>query len=634
MNPESKFGVPLDQPTFTFNDIGLLKKACFVYLNQFGVNKRVFEKAFQAAIEEQARFKRALQVKADQLLDKNIKQDRFLLLLAGRPYHVDPLINHNIPKYITDFGVDVITEDSISDRSFNDLSGAHVLTQWAFTNRLYEVAHWAGTNNHVEFIQLNSFGCGPDALSMDEIKSILNVYGKNQTLIRIDENSSPGSVKLRIRSLIESLRLRKNLKKKSSIPRVTTRPFSASKDKRKVMISPDFGPFYSDIMPHIFNSVGIQLNILPPADKKSVEIGLQHINNEICYPAIIVAGNILKELMSGRFDPDEVFVGLTQTGGQCRASSYTSLIKKGLVSAGFRHVPVVSVPTGHYKISDTSEFTVDTDSLLTNGFLYFLYADSIIQMHNATVFREKFPGTTASITNKFLSNEMLSFDKPGLSIMLSILKNAVTEFNTIPIKDGIFPKIGLVGEIYVKYNSLANHYLVDWLRNQEIDVVIPPIIDFFLHPFVDHKANVKAHLKRTVQSRLKALLLEKRTRYAMIQFNQTMKKFRFYRPFHDIKKIAQKGSLIVNLVQQFGEGWLLPAEIVFFAVEGLHDVLCLQPFGCLANHVIARGTEKRLRDLYPQLNLLFLDMDADTSEANMHNRLHFLIQGAKESISP
>ncbi|MCJ7771939.1 MAG: hypothetical protein MUP22_02275, partial [Desulfobacterales bacterium] len=188
------------------------------------------------------------------------------------------------------------------------------------------------------------------------------------------------------------------------------------------------------------------------------------------------------------------------------------------------------------------------------------------------------------------------------------------------------------GEIYVKYNSLANHYLVDWLRSQEIEVIIPPIIDFFLHPFVDHKSNVRANLKRPVRSRIKSLLLEKKTYYAIYKFNQTMKHFRFHRPFHDNKKIAQKGSLIVNPVQQFGEGWLLPAEIVCFAEEGINDVLCLQPFGCLANHIIARGTEKRLRDLYPQLNLLFLDMDADTSEANMHNRLHFLIEGARESI--
>ncbi|MBW2364445.1 MAG: 2-hydroxyacyl-CoA dehydratase [Deltaproteobacteria bacterium] len=632
INPEGKYGVPLDQPPLTFNDVGLLKKSCFAYLKQFGVKKGIFVNAFNTAIEEQAQFKNAIQVKADELLNKNREQDRFLLLLAGRPYHVDPLINHNIPKYITDLGIDVITEDSIRDRSFNDLSGAHVLTQWAYTNRLFEAANWAGANDHVEFIQLNSFGCGPDAISVDEVKSILNESGKNQTLIRIDENSSPGSVKLRIRSLVESLKLQKTAKKKNCVPRVTTRPFSASKDKRKIMISPDLGPFYSDIMPHIFKSIGIQLNILPPADKKSVEIGLQHINNEICYPAIIVIGNILKELMSGRFDPDEVFVGLTQTGGQCRASSYTSLIKKALVSAGFENVPVASVPTGHYEISDTSEFTIDTDSLLTYGFLYFLYADSIIQMYNSTVFREKVPGSTVVVTNKYLSKEKLGFEKPSLSIILSILKDAVYEFNSIKIKEGSFPKIGLVGEIYVKYNSLANHYLVDWLRGQEIEVIVPPIIDFFLHPFVDHNSNVKANLKRSARSRIKTLLLEKRTIYAMVKFNQTMKNFRFHRPFHDIKKIAQKGSLIVNPVQQFGEGWLLPAEIVSFAEECINDVLCLQPFGCLANHIIARGTEKRLRDLYPQLNLLFLDMDADTSEANMHNRLHFLIQGAKESI--
>ncbi|MCJ7772397.1 MAG: acyl-CoA dehydratase activase, partial [Desulfobacterales bacterium] len=454
MDPDGKYGVPFDSPTVTFNDMDLLKKSCFSYLKQFGVKKQTFKKAFTAAIQEQARFKKTLQTKTAELIIENKKQDRFLLLLAGRPYHVDPLINHNIPKYIADLGVDVITEDSLPDSSFKDLSGAHVLTQWVYTNRLFEAANWASVNDHVEFIQLNSFGCGPDALSVDEVKSILNEHGKNQTLIRIDENSSPGSVKLRIRSLVESLRLRNNAKKQFPVPRITARSYSASKDKGKIMISPDFGPFYSDIMPKIFKTVGIQLKMLPPDDKKSVEIGLQYINNEICYPAIIVIGNILKELMSGKYDPDEVFVGLTQTGGQCRASSYTSLIKKALVSAGFKDVPVASVPTGHYDISGKSELTVDVNSLLTNGFLYFLYADSIIQMYNSTVFREKTPGSTLAVINKYLSKEMLGFDNPDLSLILSILKNAVNEFNCIDIKGDLFPKIGLVGEIYVKYNSL------------------------------------------------------------------------------------------------------------------------------------------------------------------------------------
>jgi predicted nucleotide-binding protein (sugar kinase/HSP70/actin superfamily) len=172
---------------------------------------------------------------------------------------------------------------------------------------------------------------------------------------------------------------------------------------------------------------------------------------------------------------------------------------------------------------------------------------------------------------------------------------------------------------------------VDWLRHQGIDVIVPRITDFFLHPFIDNKANVRARLKRPSQFKIKTILLEKGTQYAMMRFNHIMKAFRFHRPFHNINKVAKKGSLIVNLVQQFGEGWLLPAEIVSFAEEGINDVLCLQPFGCLANHIIARGTEKRLRDLYPQLNLLFLDMDADTSEANMHNRLHFLIESAREN---
>lgn len=632
VNPDENHSIPFDTPTVTFNDEKLLQQSCYAYLKQFGIKRHTFRKAFQNALAAQSEFKQTLREKAADIISKAEMSDKFLLLMAGRPYHLDPLINHNIPAYITDLGVDVITEDAIPDDSFNDLKSVHVLTQWAYTNRLYEAAYWAGAKPNVEFIQLNSFGCGPDALSVDETKAILNEYGKNQTLIRIDENASPGSVKLRIRSLIESLKIRKNAVKKSAVPRVTTRPFAAS-DRKKTMISPDFGPFYSEVLVEIFNRIGIQLKVLPAADQKAIDLGLQHTNNEICFPAIICIGSVLKALKSGELDPNDVFVGLTQTGGQCRASSYTSLIKKALVSAGFEDIPVAVIPTGHYKISSTPALSIDVDLLLRNGFIYFLYTDSLVQMYNATVFREKISGSSLSVMRRYLSREVLGFKKVEIGAVLDMLKAAIREFNHIEIHEGLFPKIGLVGEIYVKYNPCANHYLLDWLRNQGVEVIVPPIIDFFLHPFVDHKTNVRALLKRPEGVRIKSFIQEKTTFYAIRQFNRTLRDFRFFRPFHNIKETAKKGSVLVNLVQQFGEGWLLPAEIISFAEDGITDVLCLQPFGCLANHIIARGTEKRIRDLYPHLNLLFLDMDVDTSMANIHNRLHFLLEGARESAA-
>ena len=419
------------------------------------------------------------------------------------------------------------------------------------------------------------------------------------------------------------------MRSKEDLTRVTTRPYSTDVDNKKVMIIPDFSPFYSVFLEIIFGLVGVKLEVLPESDQKSVEVGLKYTNNEICYPAIICVGDIIKALQSGKYNLDDVYVGITQTGGQCRASNYASLIKKGLLAAGFQDIPVVTSTTGHNALNNISDFKIDVVKLLKSGFLSMLFADSLFNMYNTTAFREINKGQSMRLLQEYHSKVRCAIENWDVSQVLKILKEAINEFNNISIKEGNFPRIGIVGEIYVKFNPQGNNHLVEWLIEQEVEVVIPPLIEFFLQSFINHKANEKYNVKKYGKSKLKSFVIEKYVHFMLRKFNKVMKEFRFYKPFLKITDLAENAEKVLSLVNQYGEGWLIPGEIVTFAESGINNILCLQPFGCLANHIVARGVEKKIKEMHPELNLLFLDMDADTSEVNSLNRLHFLLEGAR-----
>ena len=333
INTEREYSIPFDEPNITFKDIKLLKRSCFQYLKQFDIDYITFRKAFSLAIKEQQIFSNQLKSKASEIISNAKSENRKFIVIAQRPYHIDQLINHHIPDIITSFGIDIITDDSIAYDVDDKVGNLRVLSQWEYPNRIFEAAAWVGKNRNAELVQLNSFGCGPDTIAIDETKEILESYGKNHTVIRIDEHTSIQSVKLRIRSLLESLEINNNkIQLKGSGDRITTAPFLKS-DKYRTILMPYFSEFHSAYLAAPFESSGYKVELLPPPDEESIRLGLKYVNNEICYPATLVIGDAIKALQSGRYDLSKTAVGMSQTGGQCRASNYLSLFKTALVLA-------------------------------------------------------------------------------------------------------------------------------------------------------------------------------------------------------------------------------------------------------------------------------------------------------------
>jgi len=628
IDPESRRGIPLDKPTVSFKDDKLLEKACRTYLKNLGVSNSTFVRAFKQAVQAQQEYKQSVREVGKQLLAEGKEAGRIAVLLLGRPYHLDPLINHGVPRMLVDLGVDVLTEDAIPLGEPESLDNKHVLTQWEYLNRYYHAARWVGESEGVEIVQLNSFACGPDAYTMDEVKSILRSYGKNYTVVRIDEIESSGSTKLRLRSLIEMLKQERHVEREF-IPRKKVKLYQED-DRRKLVLTPYFSQFCAPTVSGPMLEMGYQVETLPPPDRETVEIGLKYAQNEICYPGIIVIGDTIKALQSGKYDLDEVVVGSWQTGGQCRASSILSLTKRALIAAGFEGIPILALSTSS-TLHEQPGFKLNWPEYIQKALMACVYSDSISAMYYATAVREKIKGQAQALADRLLAPVAKGRMVFSREATLKRLEQAVVAFNKISTSAGSFPKAGILGEIYVKFNDFSNNRVAQWLTDQKIEVIVPPLLEFFAGWFVNAGTQVREHIRGYDLQWVLSKVLDKYVHSFLDEVEAVRAKFKHYHPNHSIKDIANRAKDIVALTHQYGEGWLIAGEIGELFHQGVKNVLCLQPFGCIANQVVAKGVEKRMKERYPGLNLLFLDLDAGVSEVNYFNRMYFFVDHAQRN---
>ena len=631
VSTEQKFNIPFDNPAISFKDSELLKKQLHLFLRQFQIDYKKVVKGVNAGLAAQHEFKTKLIKKGDIIIKKAEEQGRRLVVLAGHPYHIDPLINHGIPELLTGMGVDVIPEDVVSGCYEDPLSELNVFTQWAYTNRLYAAAKWVCEKDSVQLVQMTSFGCGPDAIANDEVRDIINSCGKIYTLIKMDEIANLGAVKIRLRSTLEAtIENEANDNNGAGIKKkvIINRKFMHT-DRDRVLIAPYVSEFYSPLMPSLLRSQGYRVDVLPPQDKVSAELGLKNINNDVCYPAQLIAGDIIKAFETGKYDKDKTAVILSQTGGQCRATNYISLIKRALFNVGLSDVPVVAISMDDYNAQPG--FVIDEKEFIKRAAFSIIFSDAIAQMYLSTIVRELNPGSAKALHAKYLSYMEWGVEEANYNYLIWLLEKAVDDFNALPVNRHNVPRIGIVGEIFVKYNAFSNGNIVEWLTGQGIEVVLPSLQTFFTQRFINEAFDQKAFLKQSLPDSLKHKLMDFYVKYHLFQIDRIMQGFKYYKKPFKLEELAETTARIVSLSDQSGEGWILTADMIGMINEGIKDIVCLQPFGCIANHITGKGIEKKLKEMYPGVNILFLDMDASASEVNLLNRLHFMVMTAKEN---
>lgn len=630
MDPENSYGIPYDRPVIAFNSNKALENSVGEYLDFLGVDKATAKRALRKAKDARHKMNDELVDSQKALFDKTVKKGDMAFVVAGRPYHADPLINQKVGQILSDLGVNVFTDDVFraeegSDFDFDDLK---IVSQWSYPNRVVQSAlKIAEMPNNVQLIQLNSFGCGPDSFFIDEISEIMRDAGKNLTILRIDEIASPGSIRLRLRSLIESLKAVADIEKveKGTYHRGNVMGFR-EEDKNKTILIPWFSDFISPFVPALGKLSGYKFENLPKSNKASSEAGLKYGNNEVCYPSTLVLGDIITTLKSGKYDIDDVVVAITQTGGQCRATNYVAQIKNGLESAGFKDVPVLVLSTGKVFQNEQSAFKLPVIKILNIAIYTLLFADQLQVMYNATITREKNKGDTQKVFDYYIEKGVEALENRDKDRLLELLAEAIKAMNNIELIDRQYDTVGLIGEIYVKYNNYGQAHTTEWLRDKGVEVLTPPILDFVMQYFVNSGINYELGVRKVHPIVKRLLPLMWRYMYRRIdKVEEIMKDFRFYVPAETVFTGAEYASEILSLSNQFGEGWALSAEISHFARNGVNKIVCVQPFGCIANHIIAKGVEKRIKKIYPEVDLLFLDIDGGMAEVNLQNRLHFLV---------
>lgn len=620
--------IPIDSPTITFKDNSLLFKQCKEYLGALGVTDTTINKAFSLAMSAQDNYVRDIISYNERVLAKARERRALAILLAGRPYHADMLIQHKVSDMLAYMGIYVITDDIVRDKKVA-VNDAHYLSQWAYPNRILEAAKWCAGQDGMEFVQMTSFGCGPDAFLVDEVRDLLLRHGRVLTLLKLDDINNVGSMKLRVRSLIESLKLvgGDGADRRKTAEFKTTPVFDKACRGRKILV-PYFTPFISPLIPAIMRVAGYDVENLPLSDTESCEWGLKYANNEVCYPATLIVGDIIKAFKSGKYDPHNTAVAMTQTGGQCRASSYVSLIKKALVDAGYDDVPVIAFAVGGSIKNLQPGFKVNWIKLLPIALYSVLYSDCISKFYYASVVREKQPGQAARLRDLYLQASESLILEGRSEDLLSYLSMAATEFNRI-CYDVERPKVCVVGEIFLKFNPFAQKNVTDWLISQGVEIVPPLLLDFFMQSFVNNRIDGQTHLKRRSITDFIYSLVYKRIRKHIARVNKAASSFRYFTPFNDIFEEAEEARKVISLGAQFGEGWLLPAEIMSCARQGVRDVVSLQPFGCIANHIVSKGIEKKIKMFFPDMNILSLDFDSGVSDVNVTNRLLLFIDNLK-----
>ena len=599
--------------------------------SEFGFSAPEIIDAARKAWEELLDSKHDIEKKGEEVIKWLDETGNQGIVLAGRPYHLDPEINHGIPELITSYGIAVLTEDSVSHLGQVERP-LIVLDQWMYHSRLYRAAQYVKTKDNLNLIQLNSFGCGLDAVTCDCVKDILNGSGRIYTVLKIDEISNLGAVRIRIRSLLSALKDKaRNPVHHDIVPSNYERVEFTEKmfDERYTILAPQMAPIQFELMEAAFNSEGYNFVILDNDNKHSIDAGLKYVNNDACYPSIIVVGQMLDALTSGKYDPDRTALLITQTGGGCRASNYIGFIRRALKAAGMEQVPVISLSVGLEKNSGLKI----TIPLLRKALYALVLGDVFMKVLYATRPYEAEPGSANALYRKWndICIEEIGKKNFGRRQTKRLLKDIIREFDTLPRKNIKKPRVGVVGEILVKFMPTANKNIVDVLEGEGAEAVVPDLTDFLLYCLYNNYFKVDNYSAKKTGSVVAALGI-RFLEYLRKPANRELSKSKHFAPASRIEHLAELAKNYVSLGNQCGEGWFLTGEMLELIENDVPNIVCVQPFGCLPNHVVGKGVIKNLRNSHPTANIVAIDYDPGASEVNQLNRIKLMMSTAKQNL--
>lgn len=585
-----------------------------------------------AGWEEMAAARSDIQKKGEEVLSWMEKNHKRGIVLAGRPYHADPEINHGIPELITSYGLAVLTEDSVSHLGHPDRP-LLVSDQWMYHSRLYAAASFVRTRDDLDLIQLNSFGCGLDAVTTDQVNDILTGSDKIYTCLKIDEVSNLGAARIRVRSLLSAIRVREKKGEQRTINPTSLNRVIFTEEMRKdyTILCPQMSPIHFELLQPAFRACGYNFEILDNDNRHSIDVGLKYVNNDACYPSLCVVGQIMDALLSGKYDLHKVAVVITQTGGGCRATNYIGFIRRALEKAGLEYIPVISINMSGLESNPGFQLNAE---LLIRAAYGAIFGDIFMRCVYRMRPYEKETGSVNALHRKWVKicQDFLSSKKlPGYFKFRRLCRQIIEEFDAVPVTDEKKPRVGIVGEILVKFAPMANNHLVELLEAEGAEAVVPDLLDFMLYCFYNqiYKAEYLGTKKSSASTARLAIWAIGQVRGAAAS---AFKKSRHFAPPASIYDLVSYADPIVSIGNQTGEGWFLTGEMVELIHQGVNNIVCTQPFGCLPNHVVGKGVIKELRRRYPESNVVAIDYDPGASEVNQLNRIKLMLSTAQKNM--
>lgn len=620
-------------PFLSLNNKERLKHRLYEVLSENfnGITKSEVFKAVDEATREENNFKDEVRKAGEDALkyinDNNLKG----IVLAGRPYHLDPEINHGIPELINSLDMAVLTEDSICHLANLDRP-IRVVDQWVYHSRLYKAASFVRNMDNLELVQLNSFGCGIDAVTTEQVEEILSEKSKIYTVIKIDEGNNLGAAKIRLRSLKAAMKEREenNIKaeniKLKKIPYVKNTKFNI----KHTLLAPQMSPVHFQFVQEAFNASGWNVVILQDTNREVIEEGLKYVHNDACYPAIIVIGQLIKALKSGEYDLNNTSVAITQTGGGCRATNYIGFLRKALYEAGFKDIPVISLSaTG---IEDNGVMEHISLKLIHRAIMSCIYGDLLMKVVYRVRPYEAKKGSTNKLYDEWVIKCKESIKNGSFSEFKNNIRQIIKDFDNLEILNISKPRVGLVGEILVKFHPTANNNVVDVLEKEGAEAVMPELINFFTAWSVNTVFKSK-YLEGSKRSAINAKVFISIANFYQKTYIKALKNSKRFSPPKDIRDLAKKASEVVSVGNQTGEGWLLTGEMIELIEDDVKNVICMQPFGCLPNHIIGKGSIKELKRRYKDANIIPIDYDPSASEVNQINRIKLMLSKAFKTMN-
>ena len=587
--------------------------------------------AAEKAYEELFSYKQDVRNEGERALTYIRENNKKGIVLAGRPYHIDPEINHGIPEMIEGYGLVVLSEDSISDK-YPVERPLRVIDQWSYHTRLYKAATYVSHTGELELIQLNSFGCGLDAVTTDQVSEILDKNNKIYTVIKIDEITNLGAVRIRLRSLLASMeeRKRNGVVHKPSASNFKNIVFTKEMKKSHTILIPQMSPIHFQFVSTAAKMSGYKAIVLPAVDKKAVDAGLKVVNNDACYPSIIVIGQLINALKSGEYDLNNTSLMISQTGGGCRATNYIGFIRKALKDSGYGDIPVISFNVVGLEKQPGFKLTAP---FLNRLIMAIVIGDTLMRTTYRTRPYEKIKGSINSLYEKWVEKAHMIIEKANIKEYIKLIHNIVTDFDKVELDESIRkPKVGIVGEILVKFHPNANNDVFSLLEEEGAEVMVPDLLDFFSYSAYNSVIKYDELLIGSKATRainnIAVKIIEFYKKPSVDAFSNSK---RFLTPV-SIRELAYKAKDFLSLANQCGEGWFLTAEMIELLESGIHNILCLQPFACLPNHITGKGMIKKLKCAYPWSNIVPIDYDAGMSEVNQINRIKLMLTNAVRNM--